>query len=125
VYTLWDPPGGPTGGWYLDDDLGAAFLDRVRELGPRIACAHKGLAGPIPSLAPAAASPRDIGPAAVAYPDIAFVVYHSGYDIDPGHEEGADDADPSAASAASSPASPTPACRSAPTCGPSSAPPGR
>ena len=45
-------------------------------------CAHKGLAGPIPSLAPAAASPRDIGPAAVAYPDIDFVVYHSGYDID-------------------------------------------
>ena len=35
VYTLWDPPGSPTGGWYLDDDLGAAFLDRVRELGPR------------------------------------------------------------------------------------------
>jgi uncharacterized protein len=94
VYTLWDPPGGPTGGWYLDDDLGAAFLDRVRELGPRIVCAHKGLAGPIPSLAPAAASPRDIGPAAVAYPDIDFVVYHSGYDIDPSHEEGAHDADP-------------------------------
>jgi uncharacterized protein len=94
VYTLWDPPGGPTGGWYLDDDLGAAFLDRVREVGPRIVCAHKGLAGPIPSLAPAAASPRDIGPAAVAYPDIDFVVYHSGYDIDARHEEGAHDADP-------------------------------
>jgi len=94
VYTLWDPPGGPTGGWYLDDDVGAAFLDRVRELGPRIVCAHKGLAGPVPSLAPAAASPRDIGPVAVAYPDIDFVVYHSGYDIDPGHEEGAHDADP-------------------------------
>ncbi len=94
VYTLWDPPGGPTGGWYLDDDLGAAFLDRVRELGPRIVCAHKGLAGPIPSLAPAAASPRDIGPAAVAYPDIDFVVYHSGYDIDARHEESAHELDP-------------------------------
>jgi predicted TIM-barrel fold metal-dependent hydrolase len=66
----------------------------VRELGPRIVCAHKGLAGPIPSLAPAAASPRDIGPAAVACPDIDFVVYHSGYDIDARHEEGAHDADP-------------------------------
>jgi predicted TIM-barrel fold metal-dependent hydrolase len=94
VYTLWDPPGGPTGGWYLDDDLGAAFLDRVCELGPRIVCAHKGLAGPIARFAPAAASPRDIGPAAVAYPDIDFVVYHSGYDIDADHEEGAHDADP-------------------------------
>ncbi len=63
VYTLWDRPGGATGGWYLDDDLDAAFLDRVREVGQRIVCAHKGLAGPMPSLAPAAASPRDIGPA--------------------------------------------------------------
>ncbi len=94
VYTLWDPPDGRRGGWYLDDDLGAQFLDRVREVGPRIVCAHKGLAGPIPSLAPAAASPRDIGPAAVAYPDIDFVVYHSGYDIDPGSEEGAHEVDP-------------------------------
>ena len=75
-------PARPTGGWFLDDDVGDAFLRRVDELGPRIVCAHKGLAGPIPSLAPAAASPRDIGPAAAAFRDIEFVVYHSGYDID-------------------------------------------
>lgn len=93
VYTLWDPPGRPTGGWFLDDEIGHAFLDRVMELGPRLVCAHKGLAGPIPSLAPRAASPRDIGPAAVAYPEIDFVVYHSGYDIDALHEEGAHDDD--------------------------------
>ena len=94
VYTLWDPPEGPTGGWYLDDETGEAFLDRVSELGPRIVCAHKGLAGPIPSSAPAAASPRDIGPAARAHPDIDFVVYHSGYDIDAISEEGAHTDDP-------------------------------
>jgi len=29
------------------------------------------------------ASPRDIGPAALAYPDINFVVYHSGYELNP------------------------------------------
>ena len=57
-------------------------------LGPRIVCAHKGLAGPIPSLAPAAASPRDVGPAAEAHPGVDFVVYHSGYDIDAGRRGG-------------------------------------
>ena len=94
VYTLWDPPGRPTGGWYLDDDTGEAFLEQVEAVGPRIVCAHKGLAGPIPSLAPAAASPRDVGPAARAHPGVEFVVYHSGYDIDPDGEERAHDDGP-------------------------------
>jgi predicted TIM-barrel fold metal-dependent hydrolase len=94
VYTLWDPPERPTGGWFLDDEVGDAFLRRVEALGPRVVCAHKGIAGPIPSVAPTAASPRDIGPAARAHPDVAFVVYHSGYDIDPANPEGAHDDDP-------------------------------
>jgi len=94
VYTLWDPPERPTGGWFLDDEIGDAFLQRVEALGPRIVCAHKGIAGPIPSVAPAAASPRDIGPAARAHPGVAFVVYHSGYDIDAAHEESAHAEDP-------------------------------
>ena len=94
VYTLWDPPDDRRGGWFLDDDLGQTFLDHVRAIGPRIVCAHKGIAGLIPSAAPPAASPRDIGPAAAAFPDIDFVVYHSGYDLDVDSEEGAHDADP-------------------------------
>jgi hypothetical protein len=88
VYTLWAPPG--RAGWFLDDDVGLALLERVRTVGPRIVCAHKGIAGPVPGAAPAASSPRDIGPAARAYPDIQFVVYHSGYDVDAGTEEGAE-----------------------------------
>jgi len=43
----------------------------------------------------ATGSPRDIGPAAIAYPDLDFVVYHSGYEMSP-DEEGPyseDDAD--------------------------------
>ncbi len=95
VYTLWDPPGSPGQGWFLDDERhGIPFLERVTALGPPIVCAHKGIAGPIPSSAPAAASPRDIGPAARLYPDIQFVVYHSGYDPDPTGEEGAHVDDP-------------------------------
>ena len=89
TYTLWDDPEHPTGGWFLDDDeVGMPFLEHVRSIGPRIVCAHKGIAGPIPSVAPAASSPRDIGPAAAAFTDIDFVVYHSGYDPDPTGEEG-------------------------------------
>ena len=68
-------------GWMLDDDrLGHQFLDRVSELarvgGPRIICAHKGISGLVDT-----GSPRDVGPAAAAHPDLQFVVYHSGYEL--------------------------------------------
>lgn len=94
VYTLAGPPtaASPTGGWFLDDDeIGSPFLERVRELGPRIVCAHKGLGGPVPGASVPAASPRDIGPAAAAFGDLTFVVYHSGYERNPDGEEGAFD----------------------------------
>jgi predicted TIM-barrel fold metal-dependent hydrolase len=94
VYTLAGPPtaASPTGGWFLDDaEIGLPFLERVRELGPRIVCAHKGLGGPVPDASVAAASPRDVGPAAAAFGDLAFVVYHSGYERDPDGAEAAFD----------------------------------
>jgi predicted TIM-barrel fold metal-dependent hydrolase len=90
-YTLWGPPtkASPTGGWFLDDEeVGFPFLERVRALGPRVVATHKGLGGPIPDASVAAASPRDIGPAAAAFPDVTFVVYHSGYERNPNGEEG-------------------------------------
>ena len=71
----------PGPGWWLDDHeagvpkVGAAFLDRVRETGPRIVCIHKGFSG-----GSRFASPEDIGPAARANPDLRFVVYHSGFE---------------------------------------------
>ena len=95
-YTLWGPPtkASPTGGWFLDDEeVGFPFLERVRALGPRVVATHKGLGGPIPDASVAAASPRDIGPAAQPFPDIDFVVYHSGYERDPDGEEGPYDAE--------------------------------
>ena len=66
-YTLFGPPtaAAPGGGWFLDDEqVGFPFLERVRALGPRIVATHKGLGGPVPDASVAAASPRDIGPAA-------------------------------------------------------------
>ena len=96
VYTLYGPPtaASPTGGWFLDDpEIGIPFLERVRALsseGARpVVAADKGFGGPIPDASVAAASPRDIGPAAAQFPDIAFVVYHSGYERNPHGSEGA------------------------------------
>jgi uncharacterized protein len=90
-YTLWGPAtkASPSGGWFLDDDeVGFPFLERVRVLGPRVVATHKGLGGPIPDASVAAASPRDIGPAAATFPDVTFVVYHSGYERNPYGQEG-------------------------------------
>jgi predicted TIM-barrel fold metal-dependent hydrolase len=78
VYT----PGrlGPDGwydGWMLDDEEhGFPFLQRARDLDVKLICAHKGI-----SLLVDNGSPRDIGPAARAFPDLDFVVYHSGYEF--------------------------------------------
>jgi predicted TIM-barrel fold metal-dependent hydrolase len=94
-YTLWGPPtkAAPDGGWFLDDEeVGFPFLERVRALGPRVIATHKGISGPIDGAAANAGSPRDIGPASAAFPDLAFVVYHSGYEPDLDAEEGRYDA---------------------------------
>lgn len=73
-------------GWYLDDErIGMPFLERARELGVPLVCAHKGISQMVP-----AGSPRDIGPAAKAFPDIDFLIYHSAYEFPTGEaaEEG-------------------------------------
>jgi hypothetical protein len=69
------PGGGWTSGWMLDDEeYGLPFLERVRQAGPKRICVHKGISGLVDN-----GSPRDIGPAAKAFPDIEFLVYHSGF----------------------------------------------
>ncbi len=108
LYTMWQPaewPGDPmTGGWFLDDEaVGLPFLEQVRAAGPRVVAVHKGIGGPIPGASITSSSPRDVGPAAKLFPDIAFLVYHSGYEPDPDGEEGpypaAGDATPAAVTA--------------------------
>ncbi|HKA16640.1 MAG TPA: amidohydrolase family protein [Myxococcota bacterium] len=79
VYTLGggsaDDPA--PGGWFLDDETtGVPFLEQVRASGVRRVCAHKGISGLVPT-----GSPRDVGPAAAAFPDLEFLIYHSGYEI--------------------------------------------
>lgn len=85
----------PTG-WALDDHdpsaapIGARFIEAVRASGVPIVTVHKGLSG-----GDRWASPADVGPAAAANPDLAFCVYHSGYES--GATERAYDADAEAA----------------------------
>ena len=84
AWKVYTHTGGPV--WSLDDHdpqaapVGRAFLDQVRTLGPPIVAVHKGLGDEN------WASPVDVGPAAVDYPDLTFVVYHSGWE--PSQREG-------------------------------------
>jgi predicted TIM-barrel fold metal-dependent hydrolase len=72
----------PGSEWRLDDEeTGFPLLEQVRATGVNLVCAHMGVSGLVPS-----GSPSDVGPAAKAFPDINFVIYHSGYE--PGRSEG-------------------------------------
>jgi len=82
LYTLW-------GDWRLDDAIGRAFLDRARALEIKNVCVHKGL--PLAGTNPVFTAPADVGPAAAAYPDLRFLIYHSAYDL--GVQEGPYDPD--------------------------------
>ena len=68
-------------GYFFDDhdpslpQVGNAFIEASLDLGVDIICVHKGLSGNSRM-----GSPRDIGPAAVAHPDMNFVVYHCGFE---------------------------------------------
>lgn len=70
--------------WTLDDEkVGLPFLEKCRDLGIRKVCSHKGLSLLFSFDTPEALrtlSPRDVGPAAKIFPDIDFLIYHSGYE---------------------------------------------
>lgn len=76
VYTAWGPDGR---GWALDDPaIGLPVLDKARDLGVKVICAHKGL--PIMGFDRAYNSPRDLVACAARYPDMQFVVYHGAFE---------------------------------------------
>jgi len=84
TYCAWgDVPN--ASGWFLDSDTGLAFLEQVRRVSaevpevPPVVATHKGFA--LPGFDQAAATPRDVGPAARQNPDVQLLVYHSGFDI--------------------------------------------
>ena len=75
-YTQWGPEGR---GFELDSpDVGIPFIERARELGVRNICIHKGLL--FPGFPEEFGRCADVGRAAALYPDMNFIIYHSGYE---------------------------------------------
>jgi hypothetical protein len=78
VYTQWGPQGV---GWRLDDPrVGIPFIEQARALGIKTIAIHKGL--PFASLPREFATCADVGPAARMFPDVNFIIYHSGFETD-------------------------------------------
>ncbi|MGH8520693.1 MAG: amidohydrolase family protein [Gammaproteobacteria bacterium] len=82
TYTQWGPDG--VGYWLDDERTGIAFIEKARALGVKVICIHKGI--PLFNLDYEYSTCRDIGIVARRYPDVSFIVYHSGFD--PGRREG-------------------------------------
>jgi hypothetical protein len=55
--------------------------------GVRIVCAHKGISGGAATGWDGPSSPKDVGPAAKALPELTFIIYHSGYEPREGEQE--------------------------------------
>jgi hypothetical protein len=78
TYTQFGPAGGPDG-FFLDDErYGLPFIERARKLKVRNVAVHKGL--PFGARGYDYSTCRDIGPVAKRYPDMNFLIYHSGFD---------------------------------------------
>jgi uncharacterized protein len=82
-----DAFGDPGNAWRLDDrdpklrQVGNAFIEKARQLGIKTICAHKGFGAGSPY-----ASPEDVPGAARDFPDVNFIVYHSGFERTGGSE---------------------------------------
>jgi predicted TIM-barrel fold metal-dependent hydrolase len=78
VYTQYGPE---RVGWRLDDPrVGVPFIEQARGLGVRNIAIHKGL--PFPGLPLEYATCDDVGPAARMFPDVNFIIYHSGFETE-------------------------------------------
>ena len=92
-YTQWGPD---RTGFFLHDELGFKLIEKARALGVKNICVHKGLPFGRQSYEHSLAS--DIGVVAKMFPDVNFLVYHSGFiagqpegPYDPARGEGIDE----------------------------------
>jgi predicted TIM-barrel fold metal-dependent hydrolase len=75
LYPQWGPDGA---GYFLDSSpLAARVFEEARRLGVKTFAVHKGVS--LFGMQGELSSPRDMGPAAKANPDLTFLVYHSGF----------------------------------------------
>ncbi len=74
TYTQYGPGGR---GYFLTDDVGVRFVEKARALGVKVICIHKGL--PFGQRSYEHSQCSDIGPIAKRFPDVKFLIYHSGF----------------------------------------------
>ncbi|HWH39818.1 MAG TPA: amidohydrolase family protein, partial [Usitatibacter sp.] len=74
TYTQWGPDGR---GFFLDDEPGIRMIEKARRLGIRNVAVHKGL--PFGQESYEHSTCVDVGRVAKRYPDVNFLIYHSGY----------------------------------------------
>ena len=75
TYTQYGPGG--KGFFLSDEDTGIPFIEKARSLGVNIICVHKGL--PFGPQSYEHSQCHDIGVVAKRYPDVDFLIYHSGF----------------------------------------------
>ena len=74
TYTQYGPGGK---GYFLSDDVGMRFIEKARALGVKNICVHKGL--PFGRQSYEHSQCSDIGVVAKRFPDVNFLIYHSGF----------------------------------------------
>ena len=74
TYTQYGPDGR---GYFLSDDVGMRFIEKARALGVKNICVHKGL--PFGRQSYEHSQCSDVGVVAKRFPDVNFLVYHSGF----------------------------------------------
>jgi hypothetical protein len=74
TYTQYGPGGK---GYFLTDDVGIRFIEKARALGVKNICIHKGL--PFGARSYEHSQCSDIGVVAKRFPDVNFLIYHSGF----------------------------------------------
>jgi hypothetical protein len=82
TYTQYGPDG--KGFFLSDEDTGIPFIEKARALGVNIVCVHKGV--PFGPQSYEHSQCHDIGVVAKRFPDVDFLIYHSGFV--PGKPEG-------------------------------------
>jgi predicted TIM-barrel fold metal-dependent hydrolase len=74
TYTQWGIDGK---GFFLSDEIGMRFIEKARALGVKVICVHKGL--PFGKQSYEHSQCSDIGVVAKRFPDVSFLIYHSGF----------------------------------------------
>src|SRR5882762_3722461 len=74
TYTQFGPNGS---GFFLSDEVGTRFIEKARALGVKVVCVHKGL--PFGPQSYEHSQCSDVGVVAKRFPDVKFLIYHSGF----------------------------------------------